>query len=78
MTPPYLFSKLESRAVTQENPTGGRGVGGKGRGNGSGRKGAPALRFVQPGSMHELCNIEGPGSAPHLVRATGRPAGIFA
>jgi hypothetical protein len=75
MTPPYLFSKLESRAVTQENPTGGRGVGGKGRGNGSGRKGAPALRFVQPGSMHELCNIEGPGMVRHIwfARPDDRP-----
>jgi hypothetical protein len=26
VTPPYLFSKLESRAVTQENPTGGVAV----------------------------------------------------
>ncbi len=77
MTPPlpYLFSKLESRAVSQENPTGGRGLGGKGRGNGGGRKGAPALRYLQPGSVHELCNIEGPGQVRHLwfARPSDRP-----
>ena len=63
---PYQFSGLESRAVTQENPTGAKGVGGKGRGNGNGRKGAPAFRNIAPGETKTLCDIEGPGMVRHL------------
>jgi len=63
---PYHFSKLQSRAVTQENPTGGKGLGGKDRGNGNCRKGAPAFRNVQPGEVKELCNIKGPGMIRHI------------
>jgi hypothetical protein len=72
---PYLFSKLESRAVSQENPTGGRGLGGKGRGNGSGRKGAPAFPHVMPGTVLDLCDIAGPGMVRHLwfARPTTKP-----
>ena len=40
---PFRLTGLQSRAVTQENPTGGKGLGGKNRGNGNGRKGAPAF-----------------------------------
>ena len=63
---PYLFSGLESRAVTQENTTGAKGVGGKDKGNGNGRKGAPAFRNVAPGETKTLCDIEGPGMVRHL------------
>ncbi|MCE5304062.1 MAG: DUF2961 domain-containing protein [Planctomycetaceae bacterium] len=63
---PYRFSGLESRAVTQENPTGGKGLGGKDRGNGNGRKGAPAFRNVAAGETKTLCDIEGPGMVRHL------------
>ena len=47
----YYFSKLDSRSVTQENPTGGRGLGGKDCGNGNFRKGVPAIRNIQPGQL---------------------------
>lgn len=63
---PYLFSGLESRAVTQENPTGGKGMGGKDRGNGNCRKGAPAFSNVAAGETKTLCDIEGPGMIRHL------------
>jgi hypothetical protein len=63
---PYLFRALQSRAVTQENPTGGKGLGGKDRGNGNGRKGSPSLRDIQPGETRVLCDIEGPGMVRHL------------
>lgn len=64
--PLYRFSKLESRSVTQENPTGGKGLGGKGRGNGNCRKGAPCLRNIAPGETRVLCDIEGSGTIRHL------------
>ena len=66
LPPIYCFSKLDSRSVTHENPTGARGLGGKDRGNGSGRKGAPAIRNIQPGQLVTLCDIEGPGMIRHL------------
>jgi hypothetical protein len=63
---PYRFSGLQSRAVTQENPTGGKGLGGKDRGNGNARKGAPAYRFIEPGETKVLCDIEGQGMIRHI------------
>jgi hypothetical protein len=63
---PYRFSGLESRAVTPENPTGAKGMGGKDRGNGNLRKGAPAFRNVRPGETKTLCDIEGPGMIRHI------------
>ena len=63
---PYRLTSLQSRAVTQENPTGGKGLGGKNRGNGNGRKGAPAFRNVQPGETKTLCDIEGQGMVRHI------------
>ena len=63
---PYLFSKLQSRAVSQENPTGGKGLGGKDRGSGNCRKGAPAYKFTKPGQTRVLCDIEGPGMIRHI------------
>ena len=63
---PFRLRALESRAVTQENPTGGKGLGGKDRGNGNCRKGAPAFRNVEAGETKTLCDIAGPGMIRHL------------
>ncbi len=63
---PFQLTQLQSRAVTQENPTGGKGLGGKNRGNGNCRKGAPAFRRVKPGEIKTLCDIAGPGMIRHI------------
>ena len=63
---PYEFSKLQSRSITQENPTGEKGMGGKDRGNGSLRKGAPAFRIIEPGETKVLCDIKGQGMIRHF------------
>jgi hypothetical protein len=63
---PYRIRNIQSRSVTQENPTGGKGLGGKDRGNGNCRKGAPAFRNVQPGETKTLCDIQGPGVIRHI------------
>lgn len=67
---PFLMLNLESRAVTQENPSGDKGLGGKDRGNGNRRKGAPAFHIVNPGEIKELCNIAGPGMIRHIWMTT--------
>ena len=71
---PYVFTKLESRAVTQENPTGAKGLGGKDKGIGNCRKGAPAFRNVAAGETKTLCNIEGPGMVRHIWMTFSDPA----
>jgi len=71
---PFRLRTLESRAVTQENPTGGKGLGGKDRGNGNCRKGAPAFRNVEAGETKTLCDIAGPGSSSTAMTATLRSA----
>ena len=53
---------LDSRAVTFENPTGGRGAGGTVAG---GRKGAPSRRLA-PGERVVLADLDGPGVVRHL------------
>lgn len=63
---PSLFSKLDSRAGSHENPTGGKGPGCQDRSNGNCRKGAPAIRNIQPGKTKVLCDLEGPGMIRHL------------
>jgi hypothetical protein len=63
---PFRFTDLQSRSVTQENPTGGKGIAGKGRGNGNQRKGAPAYRDIEPGETKTLCDIEGNGMIRHI------------
>ncbi|MEI8196103.1 MAG: glycoside hydrolase family 172 protein, partial [Phycisphaerae bacterium] len=72
---PYLFSTLQSRAVSHENPTGGKGIACKDRGNGNCRKGAPAIRNIPPGKTVVLCDIEGPGMIRHLwfARPSDKP-----
>jgi hypothetical protein len=53
---------LDSRAVTFENPTGGRGAGGASY---HGRKGAPS-RGIRAGERVTLADIEGPGTIRHF------------
>jgi hypothetical protein len=60
---------LDSRAITFENPTGGRATGGLAAG---GRKGAPS-RWVAPGERVTLVDIDGPGVVRHIW-LTVRPA----
>lgn len=69
---PFRIRPLQSRAVTQENPTGGKGIGGKGRGNGNCRKGAPAFRDIAPGETKTLCDIRGPGMIRHIWLTPGQ------
>lgn len=63
---PFLFSMLESRSVTAENPTGGKGLGCLGKGNGNCRKGSPAIADIRPGQTVVLCDIAGPGTIRHI------------
>lgn len=73
MPVPYRLTKLQSRAVTRENPTGGKGIACKGRGNGNGRKGCPCFRDIAPGESRTLCDIEGPGMVRHIWLVTDAP-----
>jgi hypothetical protein len=70
---PYLLdTRLESRSISFENPTGAPGRGGKASSNlGPGRKGAPCVE-VKPGETVELCDIEGPGTIRHIWITTAR------
>jgi hypothetical protein len=60
--PSRIDLRLDSRAVTFENPTGERGAGGKA---GRGRKGAPS-RVIKAGERVDLADIEGPGTLRHI------------
>jgi len=60
--PAFVDPRLDSRAVTFENPTGARGSGGTAHG---GRKGAPN-RTLQPGERVVLTDLEGPGVIRHV------------
>src|SRR5579885_3175240 len=57
-----IDTSLDCRAITFENPTGGRGAGGTAAG---GRKGAPS-RQVAPGERVTLADIDGPGVVRHV------------
>ncbi|MBI5946696.1 MAG: DUF2961 domain-containing protein [Chloroflexi bacterium] len=57
-----IDTRLDSRAITFENPTGGRGAGGLAR---SGRKGAPS-KTLEPGEHVVLADIAGPGTVRHI------------
>jgi hypothetical protein len=63
----FLLPKdIESRAISFENPTGGKGIGGQAASNlGPGRKGA-AFRMISKGETIQLCDIEGPGVIRHV------------
>jgi hypothetical protein len=58
----FIDTSLDSRSISFENVTGGRGRGGTAAG---GRKGAPA-RSIGPGEKVTLCNIKGPGRVRHI------------
>ncbi len=60
--PAFIDPTLDSRAVTFENPTGGRGAGGSAHG---GRKGAPNMR-IKAGESVVLADLEGPGTIRHI------------
>jgi hypothetical protein len=60
--PAYVNPRLDSRAVTFENPTGARGAGGSSHG---GRKGNPSRR-IAPGERVALADVRGPGVLRHI------------
>ena len=60
--PAIIDPSIDSRAVTFENPTGGRGQGGQSHG---GRKGAPS-RPIRAGERVVLADLEGPGVIRHF------------
>jgi hypothetical protein len=60
--PSVVDTRLDSRAITFENPTGARGAGGAARG---GRKGAPSRR-LEPGEHVVLADLDGPGTIGHV------------
>ena len=62
-----ILTNADSRAITMENPTGGRGIGGQAAG---GRKGSPARRNLGPGEEHVLVDIEGTGVIKHIWLTT--------
>jgi|SRR5579884_216 len=62
LNPALIDTSYESRAITFENLTGGRGAGGTAHG---GRKGAPS-RQIRAGERLVLADIEGPGTVRHI------------
>lgn len=76
--PPYdLSGRLESRAISFENPTGERGAGGQAASPlGVGRKGDPA-RAIAPGETVELADIAGPGMIRHIWMTTLASPKVF-
>ena len=60
--PARIDPRLESRAISFENPTGARGAGGTAH---RGRKGAPS-RMIAPGERLVLADIAGPGRVRHV------------
>src|SRR4051812_42613464 len=60
--PSFIDNRLDSRAVTFENPTGARGAGGTAAG---GRKGAPSRR-IAAGERLVLADVDGPGTVRHV------------
>ncbi|HEX5097586.1 MAG TPA: glycoside hydrolase family 172 protein [Acidimicrobiia bacterium] len=60
--PSRIDLALDCRAVTFENPTGGRGAGGSTYG---GRKGAPSRR-IEAGERLVLADLVGPGTVRHI------------
>ncbi|NQT26221.1 DUF2961 domain-containing protein [candidate division KSB1 bacterium] len=61
-----LNAPIESRSISFENPTGGKGSGGMTANHlGVGRKGFPS-KTIEPGETVVLCDIEGPGTIRHI------------
>jgi hypothetical protein len=63
--PAFIDSRIDSRSISFENPTGARGAGGTALG---GRKGAPA-GSVPPRERLVLADITGPGTVRHVWMA---------
>lgn len=61
-SPARIDTSLDSRSISFENPTGGRGKGGS---TGHGRKGA-SNRWMAPGEKLVLADIDGPGRIRHI------------
>ncbi|MBQ2733121.1 MAG: DUF2961 domain-containing protein [Clostridia bacterium] len=66
------FENYESRSISPENPTGGKGMGAMeaegvaaARELGLGWKCRPYIH-IQPGEVYELANIDGPGKITHI------------
>jgi len=68
---PYLLdTRLVSRSISFENPSGAPGQGGKAKSKlGVGRKGSPAIT-LKAGQEVQLCDIEGPGTIRHIWMTT--------
>ena len=65
-----LNTRLDSRSISFENPTGDRGTGARAASPlGAGRKGAPA-RILQPGESVSLAEIRGNGTIRHIWLTT--------
>jgi hypothetical protein len=62
LDPSLIDPVIDTRAVTFENPTGARGVGGQAAG---GRKGSPA-RTLHSGETVVLADLQGPGAVRHV------------
>ena len=76
-SPFLLGSKVESRSISFENPTGEKGGGGKAASHlGVGRKGRPA-KDLEAGEAVTLCDVEGPGTIRHIwVTTQGEPVNL--
>ena len=72
---PYdLSTRLESRSISFENPSGERGKGGQAASKlGVGRKGSPAWT-LKPGETIQLCDIQGQGTIRHIWITTAHDA----
>jgi hypothetical protein len=72
---PYdLSTRLESRSISFENPSGERGKGGQAASKlGVGRKGSPAWT-LKPGETIQLCDIQGRGTIRHIWITTAHDA----
>lgn len=62
LDPSYIDTRLDSRSISFENPTGARASGGE---IGHGRKGHP-FYILEPGEKIVLANIKGPGTVRHI------------
>jgi hypothetical protein len=66
MDPSYIDARLDSRAISFENPTGARGAGGTAA---NGRKGRPNY-VISPGEKVTLADIAGAGTVRHIWMTT--------
>lgn len=66
LDPTCIDTRFDCRSISFENPSGGRGDGGKTE---SGRKGSPS-RVIAPGERIVLADIGGPGTIRHIWATT--------